>query len=715
MKAAPLPCTFAPRSAFKRAAASLALAFAFAAALTAALAFAAPCAAFAKSYECPQVNLTAQAQTDGALHVVEQRTFDFDGSFTAVWWTFRNLPSNAEVAVNSVRMATLDEAGNVAGDWTQLDPVSFQVSWRDEGGPAASAWSFDKVQNTVYAFFDASDARMVFELDYTVENGVQAYDDVAEVYWKYVAEDWEVDSANVTATIELPVPSGTSVTPGENVRAWGHGPADGTVSVNEDGTVTYRVSQVLSGQYAEARVVFPVSWLANLDGEARLAHMGTTRLDTVMKEEKTWSDQANNQRMIELELSIGIIIACVAALAVAVALFMRFGREHKPDFTGKYWRDVPHEGMQPAVVGRLWRWNRESADDLTATLLLLASKDAVRITAGTYPNRKGKLIADYCITRTEKAACVSDPLEAAALRFLFDEVGKGEAAVWLGAVRAFGTVKPQAYVEAMKEWQAVLSEETQKWDFFEPTSYKLRTAFFVTAAVFAIGGLLGAALTREVLVLAPTLPVAAAIGVLGNYMPRRTELGNNVVARAKALRNWLRDGGLAAANATGGAAAGGGASGAQADGGAAGAQASGAAAQAQADAATSDARAGELMAYAYLFGVADDAARALSAALPLERSGEGFAGAAYLPWYAWYMTGDGFSGNVGAQATQAGAHGRSGAPSLCDALSVSVGETLSGARTAVYNIEVSASSAGGAGGGFSAGGGGGFGTGGGAR
>lgn len=681
MKAAPLPCPSAPRAALKAAASALALAFA----LAAVLAFAAPCVAFAKSYECPQVNLTAQAQTDGALHVVEQRTFDFDGSFTTVWWTFRNLPSNAEVAVNSVRMATLDEAGNVAGDWAQLDPVSFQVSWRDEGGPAASAWSFDKAQDTVYAFFDASDARMVFELDYTVKNGVQAYDDVAEVYWKYVAEDWEVDSANVTATIELPVPSGTSVTPGENVRAWGHGPADGTVSVNEDGIVAYRVSQVLSGQYAEARVVFPVSWLANLDGEARMAHMGTTRLDTVMKEEKTWSDQANNQRMIELELGIGVIAACVAALAVAAALFMRFGREHRPDFTGKYWRDVPHEGMQPAVVGRLWRWNRESADDLTATLLLLASKDVVRVTAGTYPNRKGAPVADYCITRTEKAVRVSDPIEAAALRFLFDEVGEGEAAVWLGAVRAFGTVKPQAYVEAMKKWQAVLSEETEKWDFFEPTSYKLRTAFFVAAAVFAIGGLLGAALTREVLVLAPTLPVAAAIGVLGNYMPRRTELGNNVAARAKALRNWLRDGGLA-----------------------------------EAAGATGDARGGELMAYAYLFGVADDAARALSAALPLERSGESFAGAAYLPWYAWYMAGGG-AGSVaeasGAAASSAAtnAHGRSDAPSLCDALSVSVGETLSRARTAVYNIEASASSASGAGGGFSAGGGGGFGVGGGAR
>ena len=38
--------------------------------------------ALAKSYECPRVDTTAQVQTDGSLHVVEQRTFAFDGSFT---------------------------------------------------------------------------------------------------------------------------------------------------------------------------------------------------------------------------------------------------------------------------------------------------------------------------------------------------------------------------------------------------------------------------------------------------------------------------------------------------------------------------------------------------------------------------------------------------------------------------------------------------------
>ena len=151
-----------------------------AAALLAAALFLAllPARAYADSYECPRVDLTAQAQSDGSLHVVEQRMFDFSGEFSAVWWTFSGLPWNADVAINSMRVAAVDADGNLTGEWEDLPETPFQIGWRDSGGPSEAAWSFDEVRNTVYAFADFTDARLLIELDYTVENGVQAYDDI---------------------------------------------------------------------------------------------------------------------------------------------------------------------------------------------------------------------------------------------------------------------------------------------------------------------------------------------------------------------------------------------------------------------------------------------------------------------------------------------------------------------------------------------------------
>ena len=77
-------------------------------ALACALVALAPGQAHAKSYTMPKVDIQAQVETDGALQVTEQRTFDFDGDFSAVWWTFDGLPQNASLKINGVRMANVD-------------------------------------------------------------------------------------------------------------------------------------------------------------------------------------------------------------------------------------------------------------------------------------------------------------------------------------------------------------------------------------------------------------------------------------------------------------------------------------------------------------------------------------------------------------------------------------------------------------------------------
>lgn len=632
---------------------------------------AAPSTALAKSYDCPQVNITAQVQSDGSLHVVEQRMFSFDGSFSAVWWTFSDLPDNAKLRIDSMRMGIVDSDGNVAGGFSALGEVPFQPSWRASGGPSGSAWSYDRAEASVYAFFDLSDVRAVFELEYTLVNGAQVYDDIAEVYWKYIPEGWDVASENVTMTIELPVPSGATVAPGDNVRAWGHGPLDGNLAVGSDGSITYEVPRVRGGQFAEARVVFPVGWLTNIDPQVARENQGVTRLDTVLSEEAGWSDKANNQRAASLFTVVAAVVLFAAILAVALFLFVRYGREHKPDFTGDYWRDVPQKGLQPAVIGRLWRWNHESPDDFTATIMHLAHTGALRIDKGAYTDPKGRLVDDYFLTCNDAVARKSDdPIEIATLNFLFNVIAQGRQSLWLGSMRIWGEANPGRFSAEMARWQGVLTAEANKHEFFEAKSRTMQTAVFAAAGlVFAVAFFV--ALFMENFVPAIfAVPTTVALCVIGNYMPRRTELGNNIVARAKALRNWLRD--FSSLD----------------------------------ERPPTDVRVwGEFMVYAYLFGVADNAMRELQRAVPEAfatpaASAPGVA-SSYVPWYVWYSPGYGHNGSV--------------MPSAVDLVSASVEGTISSVQAALSAASGSSSSSGGFGGGFSGGGGGGFGGGGGAR
>lgn len=626
-----------------------------------------PAEALAKSYTMPQVDISAQVETDGSLHFTEQRTFDFDGDFTAVWWTFENLPPYGELHVNGARMAAVDANGNVEGAWTTLKEESFVLDWREAGGPATDAYSFDAAKDTVYTFFNVTDARVVVELDYTVVNGVQAYRDVGEMNWRYVGSQWEESSSNVTMTVALPVPQGTEVVPGENVRAWGHGPLDGTVSINADGTVTYTVPKVAAGQYAEARLVFPAEWLTNLSGEAALVYRDQMRLDQVMEEEQGWADQANRDRMLSLAFIIGCCVVCVLLLAWALRSYFKYGKEHVPDFTDEYWRDVPDPTVHPAVIGRLWRWDRESQDDFTATLMHLAHIGAIRIDSGSYPDTglhgSGEVV-DYYITRLPAADAVSSSIDSQALALLFDRVARGRDSLWFGTLKKYGEDHPEEFVEAMQAWQGCVSAETNRCDFFELKGKRYQ-GYLVTAAVLlAFFGVAVAVMTGNFIPLVFALPTAVALGIIGNYLPRRSVRGNNLVAKCKALRNWLRD--FSSLD----------------------------------ERPPTDVRVwGEFMVYAYVFGVAEQAIKQLQTTMPQLFEYDGSMGATYLPWWFWY-TGGYTAGGVSL-------------PSVGDMLQTSVANTMATAQAAISGVSGNFSSGGGFGGGFSGGGGGGFGGGGG--
>ena len=96
----------------------------------------------------------------------------------------------------------------------------------------------------MYVYIGSPPKRVVEAHAYTITNMAQVYDDVSEVYWQYLGSAWAVPSENVTATLQLPLPQGVTVDPGENVHAWGHGPRSGSGSGNADGSVTCTVPRV---------------------------------------------------------------------------------------------------------------------------------------------------------------------------------------------------------------------------------------------------------------------------------------------------------------------------------------------------------------------------------------------------------------------------------------------------------------------------------------
>ena len=535
------------------------------------LPFCMPGKALAADYRCSEVDLLASVETDGSVHMTDQRIFDLTEGESAperLKWLYDGFIEGAEVTIERVRMAPVDGDGALAGEWTELPETTFLLPWRGGGGPEHDAWAYDKFQHTLYAFVDAMPERVMLEVVYRVEDAIEAFDDAADFQWLYVPQDYDVALADVRAEVVLPVAADDSVKVMENVYAWGHGPADGEVDIRSDGTVIFTDPAVEPTMYAKARVMFPVEWLTNLSEEARLANQGTLQYYWTSRYEETWVDTDTSQEVIRLGLALGLLGLSAALLLAALIVWWRWGRERLPAFRDDYWMNPPADAMAPAVLGRLWRWNHESPDDIVATVLDMVHRGVLEVrddelvipAAGEEPAKRVESGSAAALAAPRVADVGADDapdapdanaadaanaeqvaLDVATLRLL-RMVATGGRTLSRAKLSALAHEHPRDLLEASAAWQRRLTALVEPYGFFDTASRRaqhvvLGAAIFL--AVIAVAAIIWVSWRVGVLALA----TAAAMGVLGNYTMRRSPEGNDIAAHAKALRNWMRDGG----------------------------------------------------------------------------------------------------------------------------------------------------------------------------
>ena len=636
----------------------------FVAALLIAVLLLTPRVARADGYSIDAVDIDATISADGSLDVLEYRTFDFDGSYHGVYW---KIPTDANGSLGIETRITA--VGEVIGG--QFVAFEEDYSERDHTYQLSDYGSYIKVK--LYAAHAYEEA--TFVIGYTDTNLAARYDDVSELYWKFVSDGWDVESRNVTCTVHLPVPEGRTVEPEENVRAWGHGPLDGEVAF-EGNDVVYRAPGVGTSEFAEARIVFPEDWLSETTSR------GGRMLQTILAEEQAWADEANARRRNARILSYGStglgLVGTLIAFLMPLAALIRYRRNMRPHFDDKYFRDVPTDD-HPAVLGALYRGGAPEGEDFSASLMRLTDLGAVHLELVTLESKgllgRTKKSKDYRLTLDEarvealRQQGVLDAVDNRTILMVFDDIERFSHAttfqeqtsnsVMFSDFEKVAKSHPNSYADAYEGWQAIVTSEVARRRFLKsskPTGRALAVgAATLSIVLFAATVFLMAAqvmlwYVAAVLLVVQVITCTVSILVALKLKPFSDE-AIEVRAKLKALRNWLRD------------------------------------FTRLKEAVPRDVVLwNRLLVMAVVLGVADEVIEQLKTTMP-----EILSDPAIMPTYAWYY---------------AGPHGR---PYQSINTSVASAHHVSTAATA----SSSWSSGGGGGGGFSGGGGGGFGGGGG--
>jgi len=417
--------------------------------------------ALADSYSIDAVNIDAAVASDGTLSVTETRDFVFDGSYHGVYWKIpkgENSSNGKDVGI------TINYVGLLVNGQVQ----KFDLS--NSGGNSTYQVSDYGSYYQVKLYSAQEDDTAQFVISYNATGIVTRWDDTGELYWKFVSDGWDVESQNVTCTVTLPVPAGETVTAGDNVRAWGHGPLDASVAFNNS-TIVYTVPGVGTDEYAEARITFPTSWISGCEVTSG------SELPTILTEEQQWADEANAKREAARMAIIVSLIAAAAAVALSILFIIRikknYQRTHTPLFQDKYFRDVP-TADHPAVLGALHRDGKADVDDFTATLMRLTDNGVVKLEKVNVKKDglfKDKVEEDYRLTQVRELdhatgspeATAASKVDEAAIHMLFEKIAPATdkssessehgSPLYFSRIEKYAKDHPEGYSKAYDNWK----------------------------------------------------------------------------------------------------------------------------------------------------------------------------------------------------------------------------------------------------------------------
>ena len=517
----------------------------------------------AKSYSINPVEITAQVQTDGSMKVEEKRTFNFDGSFTFAYQTINKLGNGSAGRASSYLIKDFSVCDQ-NGCYQEL--LGDEKTTADTLKPINSFY-VDARTNDYYLkwFYRAVNENRVMRISYTVENAVTLHNDIADIYWKLIGSDWEIEQGGVVATFLLP-----KGIPNTEIQAWAHGLTGGKIAIPTNQEVDYSLVNLPLKTFFEARIIVPKSIFS---GGAQ----GTMSKQSILDQENTFMKQSNASPINKNELILsGIILLGGAGWFVFqlvffiknVVIFRKYGAD-KPlpsvNLSGRIWE--PSSDIDPAQVEQLISGTKKlGPNSFTATILSLVQNRFYKMVRSD--QKEGFIFKDY------KYYLVADQVEgknpSTIQKAMLDLLGEiGSKKVNLGG-QAIEATKLEDIVEYSRNHATkmrlflketlpkIVLEENVNEGYFDQTSHKMKeslrwwpsvlTIVLYFSGMFFVGDLfMNGIFTNLASLFVSLLNVGTAIILLAltylmrNFGEKRTEKGALETAGWIAFKRHLEE------------------------------------------------------------------------------------------------------------------------------------------------------------------------------
>ena len=497
------------------------------------------------SYDLTNFLVDATILDNGDLQVKE--LIVLDGNFNGYWINipYRNPVLEYHTPINFAADAIYNGSGisNVKLFAKKIDEeISFDT-FDEEFVTLTRSYYEEDAQNGNYVessiqngksykmYYKAENEKVAFLIEYTLEDMVVLHEDVAELYFAILSEDFEDSIEDLQIRVNLPKEDSSN-----NFRIWTHGDLTANIDFLNRSSFLTTVKKTYANTAIDVRTTFDASLM-----NRSLVRKTTEEkaLDQIIAVEEERAQAANQARETAKKNMTITYIICAIYIVIIISwwiyVYIRFDREYKSTFTLKYNREFI-EDYNVEVVDYLMNHNI-TPNAMSASILNLIYKKNIKVEEIPSEKKKKEKNYRFSLINRDKASDTEDVL----LDFLFETVGKDNTFTTEELKKyASGTTTFGNFQKSYTNWQNCARKDGERQNFFEKNGLPIVSSIFLLLIALIIVCYVSYLDIYSVMVIiVMTLSLVFLIYAL--FIRKRTKKGNEDYVRWKAFKNFLED------------------------------------------------------------------------------------------------------------------------------------------------------------------------------
>jgi uncharacterized membrane protein len=478
-------------------------------------------------YNVSQYTIDAWIKEDGSLDVKEYltQTGSFNGYIRDIIYKNDSL-SLFNGSIDSFKGSNIYNASNITNVKVSDASNNFQlVNSANKGDYGVYELTNYNNGISLKIYNPSMYSSKLYIIEYTLKDVIVMHNDVAELYWNFIGNEFKDDLNNVTINVYLPSSD-------SDKKVWVHGPLTGIVNHTNDKTVTASIDKINASNPVDVRLIFNKSMLNNVTKSSN-----NNALDKILAVEKARADEANHQRAIAktivTTMNIIIIGWIIGLIIIFIYIYNKYDKERKTTLNNKYNRQII-EDYSVGVVEYVMK-KKITSNALSACILSMINKKIIKVEKTTKKN-------DYLLILNKIEQVKLLDYEQHLIQWMFNEIGNGKE-VTLDEIKNYGKNNNTNAIDFMsqyKAWQAIIEQEAKQFNFYEDNlSIKLKSGLYSVIGIVLF--ILNIALTIFNPLGFIILPLAIIFIIYIILFYKRTILGNEHYSKWQAFKRFLLD------------------------------------------------------------------------------------------------------------------------------------------------------------------------------